>query len=64
MNIMEYTADKIENYIKCLPSLLKMFSMLQMRFWYNKGHNDQNRVENIAIRCSNCGKKLVHIWKI
>ena len=34
-----------------------MFSMFQIHCWYNKGHDDHNKVENIAIRCSNCGKK-------
>ena len=31
--------------------------MFQMRFWYSKEHYDQNNAENIAIRCSNCGKE-------
>ena len=50
-------ADKIENEIKLLPSLLKIFSMFQMRFWYNKGHDDHNDVKIIAIRFINCGKQ-------
>ena len=57
LNIMEYTAYRIENEITLLPSLLKMFSMFQIRFWYNKGHDDQNRVKSIAIRCIYCGKQ-------
>ena len=32
LNIMEYTACKIENEITLLPSLLKMSSMFQMSF--------------------------------
>ena len=28
-----------------------------MRCWYNKGQYDKNKVENIAIRCTNCGKE-------
>ena len=36
-----------------------MFSMFQIRCWYNKGHDDQNKVENIAIRCTNSGKQNV-----
>ena len=32
LNVMEYTAYKIDNEITLLPSLLKMFSMFQMRF--------------------------------
>ena len=34
-----------------------MFAMVWIRFWNNKGHGDQNNVENIAIKCSNCGKE-------
>ena len=33
--------------------------MFQIICWYNKGHDDQNKVENIAIRCSNCGKETM-----
>ena len=28
-----------------------------MSCWYKKGHGDQNKVENVVIRCSNCGKE-------
>ena len=34
-----------------------MFSMFQIRFWYDNEHGDQNDVKIIAIRCSNCGKE-------
>ena len=27
--------------------------------WYNKGHDDKNKVGNIAIRCINCGKETM-----
>ena len=54
---MEYQADNIENNTKLLPSLLKIFSMLQICCWYNKGHDDKNKLEHIPIRCSNCGKQ-------
>ena len=33
--------------------------MFQINFWYNKGNNDQNKVEHIATRGSNCGKETV-----
>ena len=33
--------------------------MIQTRCWYNKGHDDKNKVEHIAIRCSNCGKETM-----
>ena len=54
---MDYTADKIYNEITLLPPLLNIFSMFQMRFWYDKEQDDQNNVENIIIRCSNSGKE-------
>ena len=57
LNIMDYTAYKIEKNITLLPSLLKLFSMFQMSCWYNKGHDDQNKVENVVIRSSKCGKE-------
>ena len=44
LNIMEYTVDKIENNITLLPLLLKIFSMFQMRFWYDNEHDDQNNL--------------------
>ena len=31
--------------------------MFNISCWYNKGHDDQNKVEHISIICSNCGKK-------
>ena len=57
MNIMEYNADNIENEITLLPSLVKMFSMFQMRFWYDNKHDDQNDMKIISIRCSNRRKE-------
>ena len=57
MKIMEYTAEKIENEITILPSLLKMFSMFQMSFWYDNEPDDKNDMKIIAIRCINCGKE-------
>ena len=47
----------MDNEITLLPSLFKMFSMFQMRFWYDKEPDYQNDVKIIAIRCSNCGKE-------
>ena len=31
--------------------------MFQIRFWYNKGQDDQNKLEHVEIRCNNCGKQ-------
>ena len=61
MNIMDYTTDKIDNEITLLPSLLKMFSMFKMSFWYDNKPDDKNDVKVIAIRCSNCGKEKVYL---
>ena len=36
-----------------------MFSMFPICCWYNKVHDDQNKVENIAISCINCGKETM-----
>ena len=33
--------------------------MFQICCWYNQGHDDQNKVENIAIRCINCEKETM-----
>ena len=33
--------------------------MFQIFCWYNKGHDDQNKFEHIAIRCISCGKEIM-----
>ena len=53
LNITEYNVERIDNEMTLLPSLLKMFLMFQMRFWYDKERDDQNDVKFIAIICSN-----------
>ena len=53
---MDYTIYKIETDITLLLSLLKMFSMLQLQFWYIKENVHEMFVENVAIRYINCGK--------
>ena len=55
MNIIEYTSENIDTEITLLSLLLRMFSMFQMCFWYNK-ENVELFVENLAIRYINCGK--------
>ena len=54
---MEYPTDSKETQIKMLQSQLKIFSMFKMRFCYDKENVEVNVVENIAIRCNNCGKE-------
>ena len=56
MNIMEHTVDYIGTHITLLLYLLKTIAMIQMRLRYDKENIEENMVENIAIRCGNCGK--------
>ena len=64
-DIMEFTADRINNYKILLRSLLNMFSRFKIRCWYNQGGDDQNTVENIAIRVSNCKElKMISMDKM
>ena len=61
MTIMEYNANKIDNEKIILPSLMKMCSIFQMRFWYDKEYSDKNDVKTVAIRCSDCGKETFYL---
>ena len=54
---MEYTADKIGTQIILLLSLLIVFAIFKMIMWYDNENNQENVMDNICIRCSNCGKK-------
>ena len=45
LDIMEFTADRIDNEKKILPSLLNMFSMFKINCWYNPWEDGQNTVE-------------------
>ena len=49
LNITEYNVERIDNEMTLLPSLLKMFLMFQMRFWYDKEPDDQNYVNIMRI---------------
>ena len=53
---MEKTANNIENKITLLPLLLKVFAMVKMRLWYANKTFEENVMDNIGIRCINCGK--------
>ena len=53
---MEHTAYNIDTQITMLPSLLKFFEMFKMCLWYDDENFEENGVDNIVIRCSNCGK--------
>ena len=41
-DIMEFTADGIDNEKRLLPSLLKIFENFKINCWYNHGEDYQN----------------------
>ena len=53
-SIVDHTEGIIETYISLIPSLLKGFAMYQMPLFYYKHNKEDNVVEAIAIKCSNC----------
>ena len=55
-DIMEFNADRIENNNMFLPSLLNMFSMFKIKYWYSLGVSEKNTPEKIVIRFSNWGE--------
>ena len=48
---MEHTASIIETDISSIPSLLKVFAMFQVCLFYDKHNEEDNVVEDIAIKC-------------
>ena len=38
---MEFTSDRIDNDKMFLPSLLKLFSMFKIKYWYNPGEDEK-----------------------
>ena len=56
LTIMQHTTDNIETKITLVPSLLKVFAMFQIYLFLNKENHEENVVDTIAIKCSNCGK--------
>ena len=59
MNIMNHTADKMENKIILLPLLWKVFAMSHMSLWHDKENHKEIVVDYTSIRCSNCEKKAL-----
>ena len=53
---MDHTADKINTQITLLPLLFKLFKILNICLWYDNVNLEENVVDNIGIKCSNCGK--------
>ena len=38
--------------------LLRLFAMFNIRLWYDNESFEGNVMDNIGIRCSNCGKTI------
>ena len=57
---MKHTADKIKTQVTQLPSLLKVFSMFIMSLRYDNENLEDHVMDNIGVRCNNCGEKLVY----
>ena len=53
---MEHTASIIETDISLIPSLLKVFTMFQMRLFYDNYNEEDHFVEAITTKCSDCHK--------
>ena len=50
---MNHTTSIIETGISLITSLLKVFVMFHMRLFHDKYNEEENFVEDIAIKCSN-----------
>ena len=57
LDIMEFTSYRTNNYKNLIPSLLKVFTMFNIKCWWNKKEKGdiKQTLEKFAIRCSNCG---------
>ena len=54
---MDHTANILKPNQGLIPSLLKVFSMFQLRLFYDKHNEERYFVDEIAIRCINCNKE-------
>ena len=52
LNIMEHTANKIQEYKGLISSLLKMFSMFEIRLSFGDEYLDA-----LSIKCINCKRE-------
>ena len=54
------TVEHTENILRpnkgLIPSLLKVFAMFQLCLFYYTKYEEENVVEAISIKCSNCNK--------
>ena len=53
---MEHTSDNINTHIKLLPLLLKLSVMFKMHLCCDNENIEENVIDNMSIRCSNCGE--------
>ena len=62
-DIIEFTADRIDNDKNILTSMWKLFSMFKIECWWNPREDKiKHTGVKIAIICSNCGnKKLIDV---
>ena len=49
-----HTANILKPHKGQIPSLLKVFDMLQLCLFYDKNNAGGNTMDAMAIRCSNC----------
>ena len=49
LDIVEFTADRIENDKNLLPSLLKYFTMFKIKCWWNQREDDLKKVAIAVI---------------
>ena len=56
LDIVEHTGNNIGTNMTLLTLLLKVFAIFKMRLWYGNENVEGNVVDNIDVRCSNCGK--------
>ena len=56
LTIVDHIANILEKNKSLITSLLKVFSMFRLCIFYYNHNEEENVVESIAIKCSNCDK--------
>ena len=54
--IIDHTKNLLKPNKGIIPSLLKVFSMFQLRLFYDKKYKEEKYLEAMAINCINCNK--------
>ena len=55
---MLHTANNIKIPVESLQSLLKVFSMLKIRIWYDEIIAHEYVPDDFRVMCINCGKNI------